>query len=179
MSFDEILMQRLLIVEGDEDKMFFDNFTPHLSLEDIQILPIGGKTQLRSGLGSIKNAKGFRNVKFVGIVRDADNDPKAAFQSVRDALKFHKLPYPGKLETLCLESVREDPAMPCVDDYFQCLEKQDLTKPRNMHKARIHAFLASRKEPDKRLGEAAQADIWPFDSDVFDPLKNFLEQISC
>lgn len=46
--------------------------------------------------------------------------------------------------------------------------------PYNMAKAKVHTFLASRIEPDKRLGEAAQAGYWPFNDPVFDPLKNFI-----
>jgi hypothetical protein len=47
------------------------------------------------------------------------------------------------LEDLCLESVSEDPAMLCVDEYFRCLEERLEMLPRNPSKARVRGFLAS------------------------------------
>jgi hypothetical protein len=72
----------------------------------------------------------------------------------------------GMLETLCLQSVAALPEFPCVDGYLQCLQGHGVI-PNNLHKARAHAWLASRLEPDKRVGEAAQAGYWPWDSDAF------------
>jgi hypothetical protein len=46
-----------------------------------------------------------------------------------------------------------------------------------MSKAKVHAFLASRYEPDKRLGEAAKAGYWPWDNEAFETVKSFLQQI--
>jgi hypothetical protein len=51
---------------------------------------------------------------------------------------------PGMIETLCLRSVEDDPALACVDAYFLCLESKRISHPRNMNKARTQAFLASR-----------------------------------
>ena len=62
----------------------------------------------------------------------------------------------GMLETLCLHSVSTLPEFPCVDAYFQCLQAHQIA-PKSLHKARAHAWLASRPEPDRRVGEAAQA----------------------
>jgi hypothetical protein len=79
----------------------------------------------------------------------------------------------GMLETLCLMSVASLPEFPCVDDYFQCLQGHGAV-PNNLHKARAHAWLASRLEPDRRVGEAAQAGYWPWDSDAFKDLWSFI-----
>ena len=46
--------------------------------------------------------------------------------------------------------------------------------PKDMAKAEVHAFLASREEPDKRLGEAAEAGYWPLGDPAFGHLKNFV-----
>jgi hypothetical protein len=43
-----------------------------------------------------------------------------------------------------------------------------------MSKACVHAWLASKERPDKRLGEAAQAGYWPFEHSAFDALSQFL-----
>lgn len=83
------------------------------------------------------------------------------------------------LEDLCLEAVMDDPAMSCVDEYFKCLEDQNvLQKQIAIPKARLHAFLASRERPGLRLGEAAEKNDIPMDSPVFEPVTEFLRQLS-
>jgi hypothetical protein len=82
----------------------------------------------------------------------------------------------GMLETLCLLSVSTLPEFPCVDAYFQCLHGHQVV-PNNLHKARAHAWLASRPEPDRRVGEAAQAGYWPWSSNAFDDLWAFLRSM--
>lgn len=83
------------------------------------------------------------------------------------------------LEDLCLASVADDPAMRCVDKYFRCLEEQNLVqKEIAIPKARLHAFLASRERPGLRLGEAAEKNDIPLHSPVFEPVVNFLRQLT-
>jgi hypothetical protein len=82
----------------------------------------------------------------------------------------------GMLETLCLHSVSTQPEFACVDAYFQCLHGHQIV-PNNLHKARAHAWLASRPEPDRRVGEAAQAGYWPWGSNAFDDLWAFLRSM--
>ncbi len=88
------------------------------------------------------------------------------------------------LEDLCLAAVTKDPstrsAMHCVDDYFKCLGEQAgiSHKINALPKARIHAFLASRPDPELRLGEAAQRGYFPLDSPVFKPVIDYLTQLA-
>ncbi len=80
------------------------------------------------------------------------------------------------IEDVCLDSVKSDPAVDCVDRYFECLrETNRVPKDSWLAKARLHAYLASRERPDLRLGEAAEKGIWDFEADVFRPLKDLLE----
>ena len=206
----EVISPYLLIVEGKDEELFFEALMKNLGLTDIQILPIGGKTKLKENLRHLVNkVPDFDMVTSLGIVRDADDDPKAAFQSVSDALKKVKLPVPvsplipsigpnprnlkyhikvnvfimpdenslGDLEELCLRAVKTDPAMKCVVQYFYCLQHQGLSLPKQMSKAKVHVFLASRAEPDKRLGEAAKAGYWPWNHNAFEKIKNFLFEL--
>jgi hypothetical protein len=123
-----------------------------------------------------------------------------AFQSVCGSLRLAGLPHPaahghfatgpprvgvfivpngvddGMLETLCLLSVSSLPEFACVDDYFQCLQGHNII-PNHLPKARTHAWLASRPEPDRRVGEAAQASYWPWDSDAFADLWSFIRAL--
>lgn len=84
----------------------------------------------------------------------------------------------GMMEDLCLESVSQDPAMLCVDGYFECLHKHGIPSSANISKARVHTFLASRQEAGLRLGEAAQKGYWPWNNEAFEQVKEFLIKIS-
>jgi hypothetical protein len=87
----------------------------------------------------------------------------------------------GMLESLCREAVGSDPATPCVVSYLDCLAKAGVPgtpHPANRQdKAFVRAFLASRPEPDKLLGQAAQAGYWPWADAAFAPLIAVLQQL--
>jgi hypothetical protein len=202
----KIVKSKLLVVEGRDEEMFFDAaLRDHLVLTDLQIMPIGGKTQLTQNLSGLVNDVDFLTVQSLAVLRDADltapgatgTSAAQAFQSVCGSLQHVGLPCPtahgqfavgpprvgvfiipngvddGMLETLCLLSVATLPEFPCVDGYLQCLHGHGVI-PNNLHKARAHAWLASRPEPDRRVGEAAQAGYWPWDSDAFQDLWSFI-----
>ena len=80
------------------------------------------------------------------------------------------------LESVCLESVKSDPVMECVELFVGCVGNKRLDWPRREieAKAKVHAFLASQDPPDLRLGEAASKGLWNFDDAAFDPLKELL-----
>lgn len=197
----QILSPCLLVVEGREEELFFGALIKHLGLQNIQIIPLGGKGQLRQNLRALVASPGFAGVTSLGIVRDANTDPGAAFQSVCDALQNAKLPAPqrplvpvgskprvivmilpeenapGMLENLCLKAVAQDPAMFCVEQYFQCLQQRGISLPDNESKAKVQVFLASKPKAGLRLGEAAQAGYWPWNARAFDQVKDFLQRI--
>jgi len=198
----DITAPNLLVVEGKDEELFFGKLIRHLGLGKIQIVAIGGKQNLRPNLKIlVKSPQFIDTVVSLGIVRDADDDPTAAFQSVRDTLKAVGLTVPenpltpvgdnpqvsimilpdarssGMMESLCLRAVEKDHATLCVEQYFQCLQQQGLLLPRNMSKAKVQVFLASKPESGKRLGEAAEAGYWPWDDLAFEEVKNFLKQI--
>jgi hypothetical protein len=196
-----ITKSKVLIVEGEEEIRVFSELIAHLNLPDIEIRDIGGKTKFRTNVRTLTITPGFYNVTSVGVIRDADDNPASAFQSVCDALQsagFAKptktlqpvgdspqvvvmiLPdgeTPGMLEDLCLKSVEEDPAIRCVDEYFECLQERLGRLPSNLSKARVHAFLASRERPDLRLGEAAQKGHWPWGHPAFEQVRQFLNAL--
>ncbi len=179
---------------------FFGAFIAHLRLQGVQVVSTEGKAKLRAMLKAITETAPS-DLLSVTVVRDADDDPDAAFQSVQDALRAAGLAVPaapslsagerprvtvvilpepgspGALEDLCLAAIGRDPAVPCMDGFFRCLGEQSLPHPRSMSKARVHAFLASREEPGLRLGEAAEKGYWPWDDEVFNPLRTIFQQI--
>ncbi|MFQ5852799.1 MAG: DUF3226 domain-containing protein [Candidatus Binatia bacterium] len=196
-----ITKPNVLVVEGREEELFFGAFTEYLALQNIQIMGIGGKTNLQPNLKALTLSPRFTEVISLGLVRDANADPHAAFQSVCGALQSVELPTPerplvsagdsprvtvmilpeeaapGMLEDLCLSALVQDPAMTCVEQYFQCLQQQGSIL-QNPSKAKVQAFLASRREAGKRLGEAAQAGYLPWDHKAFDRVRAFLRQVA-
>jgi len=180
--------------------MLFGLLTDIAGASEIQVGSFNGKTKLQKYLKTFPLLPEFNKLTTLGITRDADNDASAAFQSVQGALREAGLPFPaapgvftggplrvgvliippgrpGMLETLCLESVADDGAIVCVDQFFECVKTNAHRKPSNMSKARVHAWLSSQEEPDKRLGEAARQGYWKLDHAAFEPLRDFLRQM--
>ena len=191
-----------LLVEGRDDERFFGAFLRYLGISgDIQIRAYGGKYRIGSFLGILAEAIAFDPVQSIGIVMDADNSAASAFQSIRDNLWNAGLPVPenlvipapgppavsafvlpdnsgnGELESLCLTALANDPAMPCVDDFINCVNSEVSYTLRKPAKARMHAFLASRERAYLRFGEFAEGSAFPWRNPAFDQLADFLRNL--
>lgn len=198
---NRITKKKILAVEGPVDGCFFNALFRNMKLRNCtQIIQMYGKDKLVDRIGLITKTSGFPNVTDFGIAIDADSNYAGRFQSLCHALRQSSLPVPtatlakalgrpnvtiytlprtntnGMLEDLLLSSVRNDPAIPCVDAYFQCLNGRGVI-PRHMSKARAHAFLASRKEPDLNCGNATNAKYWILSDAVFDEVKGFVSSL--
>jgi hypothetical protein len=196
-----ITYQKVLLVEGHDAFQFFKALLRHLNLlSDIEIRNFGGIDEL-DFLETLKITDGFDQVIALAIIRDAERNANTAFNSVCRTLEQTGFDVPlqpmtstggapkisvyilpdcinnGALEHLCLQIVREDPAIPCVSQFFECIQSNGIPQPRNMHKANLHAFLSSRQRPNLRLGEAAHAGYWPWENAALDQLKQFLNNI--
>ncbi len=192
----------LLVVEGREEELFFTELIEHLGLRCLQVLEIGGKTRLRGRLkGLFPQNRDDEQVISLGVVRDADDSPEGALDSVKSALGAAGLAVPdatlipagrnprvsimilpgpgqkGKLEDLCLKSVKDTCPMTCVEEHFQRLQDQCELIPKDISKAKVEVYLGSQEIPDLRLGHAAAKGYWPFDHDAFDQLRDFLSQV--
>lgn len=200
---DSITSTKLLIVEGKDELKFFTAMLKNMELNGMQILSIGGKTNFRETLKALVIQENFSNVTSIGIVRDADNNATAAFQSVVEAVKNVKLQAPdkplkpsnstpkiiimimpafnepGALEDLCLKAIKDNPLMKCVDQYMKCIVDKVTSAPKEISKAKVQVFLASQLESSNRrdLGLAASAGYWPLDDEAFNQVKEFLRQI--
>lgn len=196
----KIQRSRILVVEGKDDARFFAALLRHMQVPDVQVLPMDGKTNLTSHLKLLVRTPGFTQVTRLGVIRDADDDPRAAFQSVCSSLGTAGLSVPprvaelqagmpaiavvivphdgpGAIENLCLSAVADDPAIQCVDAFFDCVRSR-LAPPRHISKAKVQAFLSSRPEEGKRLGEAAEAGYWPWDASCFTMIKEFVRIVA-
>jgi len=172
-DLEPITKPKILLVEGKDEKNLFTALLTDLMLDSIiQVFETKGKDKFDSRLRALKTLPGFNQVISIGVVRDADSDPVSAFRSVCGGLRTINLPEPttplqpititghpkvtvmivpnattkGMIENVCLNSVSDDPAMLCVEQYFQCLQEQHRTLAENdIPKSRVRAFLASRE----------------------------------
>jgi hypothetical protein len=193
---------RQLLVEGRSPELFFQHLLPKIGLVGIQLQNFGGLAELPRFLRLLRNDAGFSTVvTSLGIARDAEASATAAHQSICRALRAAGLPEPpqplvgaagppkvsvflfpdcasaGMLEDLCIQAISGDPAVRCLDDYFDCLNKQGIPTPSPLPKARLQAFLASRARPGLLLGQAAAAGYFPWQHPAFDPMKQFLHAL--
>ncbi len=199
-----IIESKLLLCEGIDEEKILSKLFEELQVSDIQIMPRGGKEQINKSLPLLAKRPEFRKVASMGIIRDADSDASAALQSVTSALesvgiKLQKgsaisvasqprvtvLIVPGSdqqgsIEDILFESVRGGEAIACVEEYMACLKGQSSAytlTPGNLAKAKVHAFLASQKDPDLRPGEAAEKGLWDFNHPAFSELRQFILQL--
>jgi hypothetical protein len=197
-----IQLPKLLLVEGNTPMHFFEALLRHLGLQpQIEIRNFGSINNLRPVLLALATTDEFKRlVTSVGVVRDAENDAAAALQSVQDVfaaagLTLAAMPHirtaifilpdnssPGKIETLCMQSVRADPdhapVYSCAEEFFACVQ-QNGQLPAKFDEAKAYAqvFLATREDVQLFPGLAAYRGYWPWDSAVFDPLKQFLRAL--
>ena len=198
----KIKQPKQVIVEGNDEIRIFKSLSEHLNIRDLQVRDYRGSDNLRRFLKTFRGSSEFGRVRSLAVVADANSDRDGREQRIRSALSDANLPAPSRplesvsngdlkvaylvvphdvegtmIEDVCLDSVKTDPVMECVDRYFECISQTNIQGPREvwMSKARVHAFLASRDRPDLRLGEAAEKGLWTFDTDAFLPLKDLLK----
>ena len=188
-----------LLVEGNDQRNFFEAFIEHLSLRDIQIQNFGGVNELQGFLLALANAPGFREtVQSIGIVRDAETSAQGAFQSVQSSLRNAGLSVPnqpeeragsspavtvlilpgdnspGMLETLLNETFANTPEDACINAFFECIEAIPTVSINNPAKARAYAYLTTKPNPHHSVGMAAKQRYWDLDHDVFSRVRQFL-----
>lgn len=190
-----------LLVEGNDQRNFFEAFIDHLSLENVQVQDFGGVSELRGFLRALVDAPDFHStVQSVGIVRDAETSATGAFQSVRSSLENAGLPVPdspekrtgtspavtalilpdenrqGMLETLLCESFAATPVDQCIEVFFECVEQFGHV-PRQPDKVRAHVYLTTKPDPHLSVGVAAKKGYWDLRHNVFSRVRDFLRMI--
>ena len=196
--------KKLLLAEGRDAEYFLvwacRTYRPQ---DDIQILNFGGINDLGTFLEALSGVEHFDEVETLVIARDSETNAKTAVKSMQTALKTIDRPVPpdaflyetnnnlktalmifpgpksttGTLEDLCLEIVKDDPIMPCVNDYLECLKrklsKDIFTVP---HKRKLHTFLAG-KDKDfvgVTIGQASYHNAWNAEHPALKPFKEII-----
>lgn len=202
----ELKADRLLLVEGKDEENLLGRLIEDClndDGQDIQIVAVGSKSKFRSSLIAIKvDAQSRPTLRSIGIIRDADDNPKGSFDSVCGSLRSagYEPPtahaefsdatpsigvfivpdgsQPGAIETLCRRSVAGEAAAKCVDDYMECLKTHDALQSKNADKTFTHAYLAAMRDPVARVGEGALQKVWDFQSPAFAALSQFVRDLS-
>ncbi len=193
-----IFQSKLLLVEGRDDQEVFKFLCRLGGIDNIQIIRYGGRDKLRNFISNLLRIDGFNDVTALGVVMDADTNANATKDRIVNALNNVDLPVPsralelnvlgfprvvflvlpcgessGELEDVCLASIEDEDALQCVEEFLTCVEDRGITI-RKKSKARLQAYLSTKRDPDKRIGEAMNAGYFSKDSDAFKPLRSLL-----
>ena len=194
----------VLLVEGKDEANLFGAMIHQGCIDgtDIQVISAGGKPKFPANIEAIANAAKSRpTLRAMGVVRDADNDANAAFQSVCHHLKRVGYKPPscteafsdeeprvgvfivpgggrtGAIEALCRQSVQSSEEAHCVTQYLSCLVKKDVLHSVNQDKSFTHAYLAAQEDPLARVGEGARKGYWNFRDHAFQDLIRFVRDL--
>ena len=201
---EEIRNKKLLVVEGKDDIGFFVEVLKKQNILGVYVTGLDGKNRFNEELPRLTKISGFFNITHFGIIRDKDDKSQDdAFKSVANTLRkktaLQNIPtkhgqfatgkprigifiMPGDsiegniLEDLCLKTVEKHEAMSCVNEFISCVSTLK-TKPRNMSKAKTHAFLAAQQELANSVGLASEKGYWDFSSSVLNELRQFLNNL--
>lgn len=194
----EIKNKKLFVLEGKDDVGFFVNLLDTIGIKDFFVWGVKGKDKYKPEMMLLPKISGFSKLTHLAIIRDKENDNALeSVQGILTQLGFKNIPrqngdvvegkpttgvfiLPGNingkmLEDLCLEVIKTDPAMRCINQFADCICGLP-ESPKNISKSKILAYLASRPEPVNTIGVAAQKGYWDMDSSALDELKLFLNK---
>ena len=190
-----------LLVEGNDQRNFFEAFIEHLSLDNIQIPELPWRVnELRAFLLVLANAPGFHGaVQSVGIVRDAEDlgcrgrskafrirwrmldcpcrispEERAVSSPAVTVLILPGDNRPGMLETLLCQSFVDTPEEACINTFFDCVKAIPAVSINNPDKARAYAYLTTKPNPHHSVGMAAKQSHWDLNHHVFNHVRQFL-----
>ena len=194
-----------LLVEGKDDLHLIRELIKARSLPLVQVRPYNGVDNLRRFLASLVTTPGFETITSLGVLRDADQDPAAAFQSTQDALEANRIEPPrrpgapedreahgrtlrvgilvlppagaGMLETVLCQTFADQPVGACVDDFLSCLVRSGI-ELRNEAKTRVHAYLSTRERPGSNTGLAAVQGAWDLHHPALDSIADFVRAVA-
>lgn len=199
-KMEAVTKKKVLAVEGKDECEFFEALLNDMDISECQIYDIGGKDKFKSKIPAFIRFSHlhFEIVEVFAIIRDADDNPEGAFESIKNIVKKAGLEpsstvntfgdgkpkvgifimpggsETGMLEDLCLETVKNKPVMKHVDHYIDCVKIMDEI-PKNIAKAKAQVYLASKPDIVCRVGHGAKKNYWDFTSSTLGGLKTFLE----
>ncbi len=190
-----------LLVEGNDQRNFFEALVKDMYRDDIQVQNFGGVNDLRTFLSLWSRLLDSSKIRSVGIVRDAEISAQAAFQSVQGALKNAGLDVPdrprqltnsspnisvlilpddnnsGMLETLLCRTFTDTQMNSCINEFFECIQTATTSKLHRPDKARAHAYIVTQRDPHISVGVAALRGYWTLDHPALSSVRQFLQTL--
>lgn len=197
----------VLFVEGHSDLTFYAEMLEDLGLEKkcfIQNLGGKGRNKLRQEVSLLLKPDNLAQVRFAGVILDADENADGAFRMAHDALQaalgvsipaisrwtdaeegkarfgIHVVggdPGQREVESLAWAAWKETPGnegFSACVDEFLACAQARGERLASPDKVRIGAMLAVRNEEDPRLGPAARAKCFHLSAPSFATLRAFL-----
>lgn len=192
--------RRLVVVEGRHDQRLIAGLVGHLGLDGFQVHSVNGKTKWNGKISAIMRDDTFLdNVESIGVVRDADDNPSAAWDSCVNALANAGVGTPGSpgelgavvegkprasilivpgmtgggaVEELIIPALDVD-RMDCVDSYMRCLDGKAASRPTS-GKAIVRAFLSGLPEYVHDTRGALDGGYVNFDHVALSTTRDFL-----
>ena len=82
----------------------------------------------------------------------------------------------GTLEDLCLSTTEDALIHECVKSYVDCLSLNGV-ELNQLHKTRLHAYLAGKKYVGLKIGEAARAGAWDWNHPKLNLLRRIIKEM--
>lgn len=192
--------EHLVVVEGTDDKNFFEALLSHIGVEGYQVRTVEGKDNFKHRIPAFVKSVGFDAVQTLTIVRDADQNADGAFDSAASLLRRLSLPCPaaknswadgsprvgvyimpgdfqtGMLEDLFASSLTNAAQIACVDAFEDCVRGLD-DPPRNQAKSKAQSILATLPQYTASIGIAAKKGYWDLDAASLQGLREFLSEL--
>lgn len=197
------MTKKFMIVEGDDELSFFKTFCDKKGLPNFEYIKVDGKSQIKTKLKLLLNDRESDEIDTIIVIQDADESHENTVQSIKATFRNLELPVPddqlsfkeedslkvgfyimpgtgeaGMLEDLLLQSVSDSPVKQEAEAYIAKLvtlaTEGQIPKPRNLPKARLHAYLSGLERHKKNIGLATKANCFNLESDAFVPLASFL-----
>jgi hypothetical protein len=203
-----IVKPHLIICEGADATYFIISILAHVTNEDsrfeeYQALDFGGISDLHLYLENLQKLSGYKEVKTITVIRDAEKDARSALASIKGA--FSKAGFAcaegvnkvstkgtprtgytlfpscgealenGTLEDLCLRTLSKDNSKDVLLKSDTAVKDFCFKRP---HKNRLHAYFSLTDEyVGMKLGEAAKALAFDFNCPEIKSLRQFLSQM--
>jgi len=162
-----ITASKLVLVEGWDEYGVVKCLIEKWGLTDIEVRCLDGETDWPRQVRMVTGASGFRGVRSILMIRDANSAPEAKFRSTGNALSSAGLTVPqqpevfadgaprvaifispgetrtGEFDDLLLEILSQSPVVPCIDAFEQCLNEHAIPVPKKRSKMRLQLHLAA------------------------------------
>lgn len=175
--------------------------------DNIQVENFGGINELSKKLKTLGNMESFEKVKKIAVIRDAETDWTGALSSIDSSITASQISgalflgehylFPGKddegnwqngtLEDLAIKILKEDHdsevaaeiLMAKSQELLNYINQQRVSELPRLHKNLLHmVFSGTDKFVDLKIGEAATARAFNWESSELRELKNFLSNLS-